>query len=134
MLEVLHHYQQMLGMVPLGQKVETQSRISTGKSRVTSAMTRYAPGAIADETDRARVFELGLRPTIRTLVVSLNRHTMSEVYDRAQLVKADQWVSRPVEIHQQLKGTSTVSYFDRRNRKRTRYRAFTSQGFAPQQQ
>ncbi|KAA8519065.1 hypothetical protein F0562_013321 [Nyssa sinensis] len=41
MLEFLHHYQQMPGMVPLSQQVKTQARISVGESRATSVMREF---------------------------------------------------------------------------------------------
>jgi len=52
-------------------------------------LSRFAKSAIADEADKARRFEKGLRPALRSRLSVLNLQTYDEVVERALLGEAE---------------------------------------------
>ena len=50
-------------------------------------LSRFAPRLVADKEEKAKRFRDGLRPNIRSKLVSLNLKYYNELYERAQLVK-----------------------------------------------
>ena len=52
-----------------------------------SELSRFAPHMIATEAMRAKKFERGLRPYLRSQVSMFRHETYAEVYDKAELVE-----------------------------------------------
>lgn len=52
-------------------------------------LSRYAPRLVKELMERARRFRDGLKPEIKSLLVSLNLKDYDELYERAQLIERD---------------------------------------------
>ncbi|XP_056171902.1 uncharacterized protein LOC130139270 [Syzygium oleosum] len=52
-------------------------------------LSKFAPRMMKDPWDRARRFRDGLKPNLRSQMISLNLRDYNEIYDRAQAIKRD---------------------------------------------
>ena len=52
-------------------------------------LSKFAPRMVEDPRDRARRFRDGLRPDLRSQMISLNLRGYNEIYDRAQAIDRD---------------------------------------------
>ena len=53
-------------------------------------LSKFAPRMVEDPTDKARRFRDGLKPDLRSQMISLNLKGYHEIYERAQAIERDQ--------------------------------------------
>ena len=53
-------------------------------------LSKFAPRMVEDPTSKAKRFRDGLKPDLRSQMISLNLRSYNEIYERAQAIERDQ--------------------------------------------